>query len=94
MLNYFDDQKEPPEPICSRLPNKPFKPRDADQLLRYTMSFLLNLYMKDKHWKSRLQRLFGGDNLTKISKTIRQGLNEGPERGFKILNGEDLIVGE
>ena len=69
-----------------------FSPKDADQPLRYAMSFLLNEFKKNSNtwWGNFLDFVFARDNMEGISDFIRQGIKSDGE-GFYILYGRDLI---
>ena len=69
-----------------------FSPRDADQPLRYAMSFLLNEFKKNSNtwWGNFLDFVFERDNMEGISDFIRQGIKSDSE-GFYTFCGRDLI---
>ena len=69
-----------------------FSPKDADQPLRYAMSFLLSEFKKSSKgfWGSFLDFVFSRDNMAEISSFIRNGI-KADEEGFKIFCGRELI---
>ena len=66
-----------------------FRPKDADQPLRYAMSFLLNEFARDNN--SSLGSVFTRNDIKELGDFIRDGMKAGGE-GIKIYCGEDLIM--
>lgn len=66
-----------------------FRPKDADQPLRYAMSFLLNEFARDNN--SSLGNVFTRNDIKELGDFIRDGMKAGGE-GIKIYCGEDLIM--
>ena len=69
-----------------------FNPKDADQPLRYALSFLLAEFKKSSggFWNAMLDFVFARDNLAEISNFIRKGIKADSD-GFKIFCGRNLI---
>ncbi len=65
-----------------------FTPKDADQPLRYAMSFLLSEFKKSSggFWNSFLDWVFSRDNMAEISNFIRENMVD-----FDIVCGRELI---
>lgn len=66
-----------------------FRPKDADQPLRYAMSFLLNEFARDNN--SSLGSIFTRNDIKELGDFIRDGM-KGGGKGIKIYCGEDLIM--
>jgi len=78
-FSHFDNQHDD-EMVFTR--NKqPFAPRDADQPLRYAISFLL--HQKKSYW--------GKYDMKRIARTIRRGIHDNKDRGFEIIHGRVKI---
>ncbi len=69
-----------------------FTPKDADQPLRYAMSFLLEEFKKSSSgfWGSFLDFVFSRDNMSEISNFIRDDIKAYKD-GFEIFCGHRLI---
>ena len=67
--------------------SREFSPKDADQPLRYALSFLLSEFNKRR---SFFYWLFSRDNMTEISNFIREDIKTYGD-GFEIFCGRNLI---
>lgn len=68
-----------------------FKPKDADQPLRYAMSFLLNEFARDYNTSS-LSRIFTRIDIRELGYFIRDGMKTEESDGIKIYCGRELIT--
>ena len=68
-----------------------FKPKDADQPLRYAMSFLLNEFARDYNTSS-LSRIFTRIDIRELGYFIRDGMKTEESDGIKIYCGHELIT--
>ena len=69
-----------------------FKPKDADQPLRYAMSFLLNEFARDNTTTSSLSRIFTRMDIKGLGDFIRDGMKTSESDGIKIYCGRGLIT--
>ena len=68
-----------------------FKPKDADQPLRYAMSFLLNEFARNYNTSS-LGSIFTRINIRELGDFIRNGMKTEESDGIKIYCGRELIT--
>jgi energy-coupling factor transporter ATP-binding protein EcfA2 len=82
-FSHFDREKND-EMVFTR--NKqPFTSRDADQPLRYAVSFLLKQQggAEKGYWKRR--------DLRKITEIVQEGIKVKKENGFEIISGREML---
>lgn len=67
-----------------------FRPKDADQPLRYAISFLLNEFARDN--SSSLSGVFSRNDIKELGDFIRNGMKTNDSDGIKIYCGRELIT--
>mgnify|MGYP006873075342 CR=1 FL=1 len=67
-----------------------FRPKDADQPLRYAMSFLLNEFARDT--TTSLSGIFTRIDIKELGDFIRDGMKTQETDGIKIYCGRELIM--
>lgn len=77
-----------PREIYYKNRSKGFRPKDADQPLRYAMSFLLNEFARDNG--SSLRNVFSRNDIKELGDFVRDGMNTG--EGIKIYCDRELIT--
>jgi hypothetical protein len=71
---------------------KPYEPKDTDQILRYLLRFLLKIHYdaRNSGFRGRIARIFRDDTaLINAVQKLAQGCKE--SEGFGILQGRELL---
>jgi hypothetical protein len=72
----------------------PYQPKDVEEVLRYSLPFLLRRYIESLSYWERIKNTFKGNPHKKIGAAIRKLIKEKKEneyQGFKILHGRRLL---
>ena len=93
LLSRFEIRDNEPVLHYRRITGSRFMPENADQPLRYAMSFLLEQYKKissRSKLRAILDSIFGNENLDKVLATIRMDIKT-DIKGSEIIYGRELL---
>ena len=72
----------------------PYQPKDVEEVLKYSLPFLLRRYIDSLTFWERMANIFKGSPQKKIGAAINKLVKEKKEsehQGFKILHGRRLL---